>query len=369
MFTTLPHRPSRASMPFLLTFAALCCAATADAATLLVANKAEATVFLYSLPAGEIVAKLPTGQGPHEIAVSPSGDQALITNYGGQQPGSTLTLVDIPGARVVKTIDLGAHRRPHGVEWLDESRALVTAEGSQALLVVDVAAGKVLSAIATGQEISHMVALLPDRSRAFVANIGSGSINAIDLASGKSVAVVPTGAGAEGIAVTPDGTQVWVTNRDGDFVSVLDARTHALLGTVPSASFPIRAKVTPDGKWVLVSNAASGDVSVISAAGRKLERKLTFGLEAAPVEGRLLGGFGTSSVPIGIVVDPAGTRAWVAHANADRVAIVDLATWKVVGTLTTGKEPDGMAYSAIDVRPAAPATAPPAPAATPRSGG
>ncbi len=329
--------------------------ATALAAeTLIVGNKAEATASLIDLASGKVVATLPTGEGPHEVAVSPDGRWALVANYGtGPRPGSTLTVIDVAAARVEKTVDLGEHRRPHGVEWLDGRRALVTAEAGKALLEVDVQDGKVLRAIGTGQEVSHMVAAAPGGGRAFVANIGSGSMTAIDLAAGKKLADVPTGAGAEGIAVAPDGRHVWVTNREAGTVTAIDAATLEVAGSVECPGFPIRAKFTPDGKRLLVSNARNGDVAVVSTADRRLERRVPMGIEAATTEGRLLGAFGSSPVPIGIVIAPDGRRAWVANSNADKIAVLDLATWQVTGHLSAGKEPDGMAYSPLDAKPAA----------------
>jgi YVTN family beta-propeller protein len=329
-------------------------AGSLEAATLLVANKAEATVSLVDLGSGQVAATLPVGTGPHEIAVSPDGKLALVANYGAaQQPGSSLTLLDVPGAKVVKTIDLGEYRRPHGLVFLDGGRALVTSEASKALLEVDVTAGKVIRAIPTGQEISHMVAVTPDGSRAFIANIGSGSMTAVDLKAGKSLGDVKTGAGAEGIDVTPDGKQVWITNREADTVTVVDAKTLEVLGSLPSASFPIRAKATPDGQHVLVSNAKSGDLSVFTAADRKLARRVPLQVaSAADKDGRLMSAFGDSSVPIGILIEPDGKRAFVAHANGDAISIVDLAKWERVGSLTAGKEPDGMGYSKLDVKKA-----------------
>lgn len=324
-----------------------------EAATLLVANKAEATVSLVDLGSGKVAATLPVGTGPHEIAVSPDGRLALVANYGAQQPGSSLTLLDVPGAKVVKTIELGEYRRPHGLVFLDGRRALVTSEASKSLLEVDVEAGKVTRAIPTGQEVSHMVAVTPDGSRAFIANIGSGTMTAIDLTAGKSLGDVKTGAGAEGIDVTPDGKHVWVTNREADTVTVVDTKTLEILGSVPSASFPIRAKATPDGQHVLVSNAKSGDLSVFSAADRKLARRVALPVaSAADKSGRLMTAFGDSSVPIGILVEPDGRRAFVAHANGDAISIVDLGKWERVGSLTAGKEPDGMGYSKLDVKKA-----------------
>src|SRR5689334_10520463 len=113
----------------LCTLAAGCVACTLQAATLIVANKAEATVSLIDLASGKVAATLPVGTGPHEVAVSPDGRLALIANYGtGQQPGSSLTLIDVPGAKVVKTIGLGEHLKPHGMAFLGNDRALVTSE-------------------------------------------------------------------------------------------------------------------------------------------------------------------------------------------------------------------------------------------------
>ena len=100
--------------------AALFLVPVADAATLVVANKAEATVSLIDLENGGVVATLPTGEGPHEVAVSPDGRFALVTNYGTrEQDGNSLTLIDIAAAEVVSTIELGEYRKPHGIEWLD----------------------------------------------------------------------------------------------------------------------------------------------------------------------------------------------------------------------------------------------------------
>ena len=343
----------RAIRRILILLVLILASSSAHAATLLVANKAEATVSLVDLASGKVVATLPVGTGPHEIAVSPSGKLALVANYGAQQPGSSLTVLDVPAARVVKTIDLGENRRPHGLVFLDEKRALITVEANKAVLEVDVAAGKVTRSIPTGQEVSHMVVATPDGSRAFVANIGSGSMTAVDLKAGKALGNVQTGKGAEGIDVTPDGKQVWVTNREADTITIVDAASLKVLGSVESTKFPIRAKATPDGKHVLVSNAQSGDLSVLSVADRKVARRVALPVQAsADKDGRLMaaGPFGNSSVPIGILVEPDGKRAFVAHANGDAISIVDLQKWEKVGTLTAGKEPDGMGYSKLTVK-------------------
>jgi YVTN family beta-propeller protein len=319
---------------------------------LVVLNKSEASASLIDIDSGKEVARVPTGDGPHEVAISPDGRTAVVCDYGVRgTPGNTLTVIDVESAQSTKSIDLGDYSRPHGIVYLRSGdRVVVTAEGQKALIIVDVDKGKVVQAIDTAQEVSHMVALTPDEKRAFVANIGSGSMTASDLEKGERSANVETGEGAEGIDVTPDGKHVWVTNRGADTISVLDAQSLEVVKTVESASFPIRAKVTPDGKWVLVTNARSDELAVFDARRMQEHRRIKMKLEAEETSGRLFGDqFDKSSVPIGVLVSPNGERAYVAHANSDAISIVDLKTWEISGKVRGGKEPDGLAYSKRDV--------------------
>src|SRR5690606_39213466 len=106
----------------------------------------------------------------HEIAVSEDGKTAAIANYGdAANPGKTLTIVDVPRKKVLRTIDLGNYSRPHGIAWLPDDEVAVTVEASKALLIVGVNDGKVKQAIATDQLGSHMVAVSPKHRRAFTA--------------------------------------------------------------------------------------------------------------------------------------------------------------------------------------------------------
>jgi YVTN family beta-propeller protein len=317
------------------------------AGTLVVANKSEATVSLVDTDSGEIRATLPTGEAPHEVAISPDGRLALVGNYGTRaEPGSTLTLIDVESASVVKTVELAGYSRPHGIVWRDNSRAVVTVEANRALITVDTDTGEVVQEVATEAEVSHMVALAPGQTRAFVANIGSGSVTAVDLESGERLETITTGEGAEGITVTPDGRQVWVTNRAADTVTVLDAKTLKPVVELEAGSFPIRAEATADGRWILVTNARGNDLSVFSTQELTEVHRVPFAAVSKDAEGRLFSDrFGESSVPIGIEVVSDNKVAYVAHANADDISIIDLEDWKVIGTLAAGREPDGMGYS------------------------
>ncbi len=319
--------------------------AQAAQGTLVVLNKADASASIFDAATGREIANLPTGVGPHEAAVSPDGTTAVVADYGEQTPGNTLTVIDLVKREVTRTIDLGSHVRPHGIEYFDDgARVAVTSEQQRALVVVDVARGEIVAEMEHDQNAGHMVVMSPDESRAYISNIASGTIVAFDLATGENLGTVFTGAGAEGIDISPDGSELWVTNRSADTVSVIDARTLEVLKTLPCGRFPIRAKFTPDGRRVLVSCATSGDVAVFDArAKRELARVPMTARAADDQEGRMftMGG----PVPIGILIPPKGDVAFIANTNADMVTVIDLEALEIRTRFETRKSPDGMAWS------------------------
>lgn len=96
-------------------------------------------------------------------------------------------------------------------------------------------------------------------------------------------------------------------------------RRRALRG---DRQLPYGAAITPDGNTGLVANKADGTVSFLDlAAGSKI----------ADVA------LGHLTHPEAIAVDQAGTRAYVAVANDDRVAVIDLRTHAVVRNLSTAR--------------------------------
>lgn len=331
----------------------ICGLAAANSGTLLVLNKSDNTVSLIDLATNRTVGTLPTGTAPHEVAVSADGKLAVVANYGAQQPGSSLTVIDLPAKKVLKTIDLGEYRRPHGITWLRGDEVAVTAEINKALLIVDIKKGVVAAAVVTGQNVSHMVVTAAKSGRAFVANIGSGSVTAIDLKTRQKLADIQTGAGSEGIDISPDQKEVWVTNRAANTVSVIDVNSLKVIATLESKDFPIRVKFAPGGKQVLVSNARSGDVAIFDAASKKEIQRVPMQLtatEGSTTGQRLFNQFGQSPVPVGILVAPKLTQAFVASTNADVITAIDLKTWRIVGRLTAGKEPDGLGYTPLSLK-------------------
>ena len=312
---------------------------------LIVLNKSEATASLLDLADGRTVATMPVGDGPHEIAVSLDGRWAMASNYGGTTPGHSLTLIDLRSRKSVRTIELGEYRRPHGIAWLpDNKRVVVTSELGEAVLVVEAATGRIEKTIKTNVAGTHLLTLSKDGTRVWTSNIGSGSNSLIDLEHGTLVKTAPNGKGPEAIDLSPDGREIWTADRPLNRITVLDAKTLDSLAAWPSGQFPNRLHFTPDGRTVLQSNAQSSNVGVYDAKTRTQIATIDFPYDEALGKPTMLTQFGRSATPLGILIAPDGTRAWVALAAHDRLAEVDIAARKVVRQLVAGREPDGMAY-------------------------
>ncbi len=313
---------------------------------LIVLNKAEATASIITLSDGKVVATLPVGEGPHEVAVRGDGKIAVACNYGtGAAPGKSLTVLDLVAPAVLRTIDLGSNRRPHGIAWLPDGRhIIVTVEANQAVLIVDIEAGTVVQSIATDQQGTHLLVTSRDGKRAYTANIGSGSVSMLDLVARAKLKTTTLGKFPEAIDLSPDGKWLWSADRALERVTILDAATLDTVRSMPTGKFPNRLKFTPDGKTVVLSNAQSGTLGFYDVATNRPDGEITFAVDSTLLRPQLLGAqMGNSAVPLGILMDPSGTRAFVALAAMDRIAEVDLKRRVVVRLLAAGREPDGMA--------------------------
>jgi DNA-binding beta-propeller fold protein YncE len=57
-----------------------------------------------------------------------------------------------------------------------------------------------------------------------------------------------------------------------------------------------------------------------------------------------------SPAPVGVLIDPAGKRAYIATTNADRIVALDLETYKIVAVFSAGSEPDGLGWARMAFR-------------------
>ena len=300
------------------------------AGTLVITNKSVSTATIIDVASGRILATLPTGPGPHEVALSADGRTAVVTDYYAAQPGRTLTVIDVAALRVVRTIDLGEHERPHGIVYLPgDSLVAVTSEASGHVVVVHVGEGKVRRVAPTRQAGSHMVGVAADGRRAFTGNVGSNTVSELDLRTGQFVRSWEVPAMPEAINVTPDANEVWVGSNTTGKVSVIDPATGQVTVAAEGFGWPYRILFSPDGRTVLLPDVKSGELRILDRASRRELGRLSF----------------PDAEPQGITITPDGRYALESLATQGRVVIVDLATRTVAGHLSVGQTPDGIAYT------------------------
>src|SRR5439155_3924744 len=104
----------------------------------------------------KVVGRVPTGEGPHEVAVSTDGRLAFVGNYGsGQAPGRTISVIDLAAQKELRRVDLGPLRRPHGMFFGADNKVYFTAEVSRLVVRYDPAANQFDWVMGTGQAGTH----------------------------------------------------------------------------------------------------------------------------------------------------------------------------------------------------------------------
>ncbi len=297
---------------------------------LLVLNKEDANLAIVDPASGNVLGRVPVGQGPHELVTSTDGKIAFASNYGtGPAPGRTISMIDIAAQKELRRIDVSPLSRPHGLAFAN-GKLYFTAEADKKIARYDPAANTIDWQFETGQATTHMVLPTKDARTIFTSNIGGDSVSAIQQGAGGAwtQTVIPVGKGPEGIDLSPDGREVWSAHsRDGG-VSIIDVASKKVVQTIAlGTKRSNRIKLTPDAKFALVSDLDAGEVVVLDAPARKVIKRIPLG-----------------KMPEGILIPPSGGVAYVAVNGDNFIAVLDLKTWQVTKKISTGTGPDGMAW-------------------------
>jgi len=341
---------------------------------LLVLHKGENAMAIVDPASGQVVGHVPTGQDPHELAVSDDGKLAFASNYAGPGPrgGNSISVIDIANRKELHRVELSPLSRPHGL-WFSDGKLYFTAEGSMAIARYDPASNKVDWLLGLGQDRTHMILVSKDQKTIFTSNVSSNTISVIERGNafqggpggpppggpggpppgarggpppggpggpprggpgggpGWKQTVVAVGRGPEGFDVSPNGKELWTAHMGDGGISVIDIVSKKVVHTIDAgARAPNRLKFTPDGKLALISEIGGGGLVVVDTATRSVVKRMPLGRGAS-----------------GILIPPSGSRAYVALTGDNAIAVIDLATLTEIGRLNTGSGPDGMAWLAV----------------------
>lgn len=321
---------------------------------IVVANQQAASATVLNAATLKTIVTLPVGLGPHEVAVSPDGRWAVVTNYGTRDAqGNTLSVIDLSLVTPVvsRTIDLGEYHRPHGAAFVaDGNKLVVTSETSQRLVLVDFASGKVDTALATNGRGSHMVAVTRDGRRAWTGNIADGTVTEFDLVRRTTGRTYSAAANDEGIAATPGGAQVWVGSNTAHTVTVLDAREGTTIATLEGFGAPYRLGITRSGRLAVVNDPASNRIWIYEVPTRDRVAEIDLGQQQGLAAGAGGAPGQVGAGPEGVTFDPIADFAYITLNGTNQVVAVDLSQLRVAGFGTVGAGPDGIAYSKLVVK-------------------
>jgi YVTN family beta-propeller protein len=326
-------------------------ASSAGAQTLVTANMTSNSISVVDVATGRGIATIPTGEGPHEVAISHDGKWAVVSIYGTRASiGNSLVVVDVARGAEARRIDLGEYRRPHGMAFLPGDRKLlVTSETTQRVLVVDFATGAIDTSIVTGQATTHMVALVPDGSRAYTTNIAAGTISVLDVAARRQDRTITVGTRIEGIAVTPDGREVWAGGNTSKTVYVVDVAAGTVAAQLTGFGLPYRMAITPDGRTAVITDPSDEKVHIVDVRTRRTRSVIAVPPLASPDSAG-----SSASSPQGVVIGADGRTAYVTLKAAGRVALIDIDTGRIVREISVGGGSDGVGVAPPASRPNAP---------------
>ena len=297
--------------------------------TLVVLNKGESTATFVDVATGSIVATLPTGEGPHELAMTRDGRWAVSTDYGG---GNSLTVFDVAEPRVVETIDLRAYPRPHGAAFLSgDSLMVVTSEASRSVVLVAPFRGDIAGSIPTGADGSHMVAATADGSTLYTGDIGDDTVSRLDVEARERTGVFGVPAEPEAIAVTADGSEVWVGSNAEGLISVVDPRTGTVTSPLAGFEWPYRILIVEERGLVVIPDL------------RREVLRFVDHRERTDVKTLELPGHG----PQGVALTDDAATLFLSLNRSGQVAVVDLETLEIVRHIAVGPTPDGIGWSPV----------------------
>jgi YVTN family beta-propeller protein len=290
----------------------------------------------------KVIARIPVGEDPHEVIASSDGRTAYVTIYGG---GSLheLNVLDLVTQKPLLNIDTRPLFGPHGITFVN-GKAWFTAEGSKSIGRYDPATGKLDWSMGTGEDRTHMIYVTADGKKIYTTNVSSGTVSIfVDtlIQPGKMAppnakpredwvqTVVPVVRGSEGFDVSPDGSELWTAASEDGTISIIDLGAKKLAAKIDAKALGAnRLKFTPDGKLVFISSLQSGELTIYEARSHTEMKRLKIGHGAA-----------------GILMDPDGSRAFVACSADNYVAVIDLKTFEITHRMDVGGVPDGLAWA------------------------
>lgn len=317
--------------------------------TIVASNMNDNTATIIDAASGRVRATVPTGEGPHEVAISNDGRWAAVSNYGVRgKPGNTITVIDVARHEVARTLTIADHQRPHGMAFLPGDTLLaVTDQAKGAVLLVDFRTGNVTSTLPAGGRIPHMLGLTSDGQHLVTGNIQDGTISFFGTSSMTAPTIIRVASQPEGVAISGDGMLALAGSNKDSVVLVVDLRKAAVVDTLHGFGLPYRIAFTPDRRSAVITDPVKAQVSIVDVESSQIRRVIKVPADSVLATAEVPG----SPSPEGVAVSRDGKWAFVTLQGRNRLAIIDIERGVIVALAPTGTWSDGVGYSPLVSKP------------------
>ncbi len=267
------------------------------------------------------------------LAVGPgvAKDTGLI--FVSNEKSSTITVLDA-NDKVIRTFDTCA--RPRGMHFsADRTQFFVGCADDSQVAIYDVASQDLVGRI-RGVERPETFDLHPNGRHLYISNEEDATATVFDVETGEKLGAFETGEEPEGVQITHDGKLVFVASEAADLVHVIDVDKREVVKDILVDTRPRRFALTPDGRELWVSAELAGVVNIIDTSTLALKADIAF----------LPTGFRKEQVtPVDVLITRDGSLAYVALGRANHVAVVEVASRKVLDYVLVGRRAWGLALT------------------------
>ncbi|MBC7414037.1 MAG: beta-propeller fold lactonase family protein [Herminiimonas sp.] len=298
-------------------------ASTAQANVVVVLNSRDATISLLDQATYEEIKTIPVGKEPHHLMATPDNKSLIVASA----TGNELVFLDPKTGEIQRRLkDI---IDPYQIGFSPDQKWFIANALRMDRIDIYRFDGhdlKLAKRLPLPKLPSHM-AFSADSSTAFITQQGSDEVSAIDLATQKVKWTLPVGNLPAGIAMTPDDKYLLVGIMGKDYVEVIDWRARKTVKRIPAGEGAHNFRSFGDKRHTFVSNRISNTINIIDQ--------------------QTLENVGTIKVPGGpdcMELTDDGKTLWVTLRWIKKVAVIDVASKKVIKLIPVGRSPHGVFF-------------------------
>jgi YVTN family beta-propeller protein len=199
----------------------------------------------------QVVAEIPLGIEPIDIAINQDGTRAYVS--GAEPVGHTvshLVVVDLVASTVLTTV-VGTTDYPppcpglglapgEDEVWLGSNNRIEIVDTAAMTIAQDIDLVALMTAGDLGCACPYGITFSPDGDQVYVANYDANNLMIFDATTRALQHKVNVGFSPTQVAVSPDGSRAYVLNSESESVSVIDASSGEVVATIPLvAAWPV----------------------------------------------------------------------------------------------------------------------------------